>query len=161
MNRKTITIIILAIYVITILSFIWMTGTHAIIEGNRNYSPVIFSLGNVKFAYCLFPIFGLAMILYPWFWRFNYGNSDNSCKFNLFPCRNNKAIRWTGMIFSLGYTVVAVCAVALTLIASATSTWYTEEDLGLMLGCYAFFGFLAFVFNICLGVFSPKNYRES
>lgn len=138
-----------------------MTGTHAIVGGNRNYSPVAFSCGNVKYADCCILIIGLALILYPWFWKFRYGNSDNSCSFNLFPCRRNKIIRWIGIILSLGYTFVAVCAIALTLYVSADSSWYMEEDLGLMLFSYAFFGFFALVINISLGIFSPRNYKKS
>lgn len=160
MNRRIAVIFIVAIYAVTILSFIWMTGTHAIVNGNRNYSPVAFSFGNVKLAYCCIPIIGLALILYPWFWKFRYGNSDNSCNFNLFPCRGNKTIRWIGMILSFAYSFVAVCAIALTLFASVYSSWYMEEDLGLMLFCYTFFGFLALLINISFGVFSPKNYNK-
>lgn len=161
MNRRIAVLIIVVIYAITVFSFIWMTGSHAIINGNSNYSPVAFSFGNVKLAYCLIPILGLAMILYPWLWRFRYGNSDNSCRFNIFPCRYNKATCWIGIIFSFGYTFVAVCAITLTLYSSVYASWYMEEDLGLMLFCYAFFGFLALVINIILGVFSLKNYRKS
>lgn len=153
---------ILIVYAITIFSFIWMDCTHTIREGNQNYSPEAFSQTYASPLTWLFPIIGIGMLLIPWYWRLGYAKKDNSFAYSLYPCSNGKLRKFIGLLFSIVTTMISLCAVVITVcIGFGSGLWYMEEDLGLCLACYVLTGIYAIITNLCLGLFFPKNYKNS
>lgn len=150
---------IIAIFVSAILSFIWMDCTHTIREGNYNYSPESFSLSYSHPLLWFIPIISLGIILLPLYWRITYATNNNSCKYSIFPCGKSMSSRILGGILSFFGVFMALFAVGMTIVVGHTRTWYMEEDLGLMLFAYIFFGIIAFIINLFYGMFSSKIYR--
>lgn len=156
MNKKC--KIILVIYCISILSFVWMDATHTIKDGNMNYSPESFSIFNMEPLSWLIPIFGLAMLMLPLYWR--VCECKNVWKWSIFPCKDSYISHIIGLIFTLLNLLITIPAIILTIgIGIVTTTvWYTEANFILMLFMYVFFGIIGFIINLCYGLFLPQNY---
>lgn len=151
---------IIVLFAIAILSFIWMDCTHTIRDGNHNYSPESFSFSYSHPLLWFIPIISLGMFFLPLYWRTAYATHDNAYKYSIFPCGESLFSNILGAILSCYVIFVALCAVGATIVVGLSRTWYMEEDLGLMLFAYIFFGIIAFVTNLSYGMFSPKNYYK-
>lgn len=151
---------IIALFATAILSFIWMDCTHTIRDGNHNYSPESFSLSFSHPLLWLIPIISLGMIFLPFYWRTTYATQSSACKYSIFPCGKSMFSKILGGILSFIVIFIVLCAVEATIVVGLSRTWYMEEDLGLMLFAYIFFGIFAFVINLSYGMFSPKIYRK-
>lgn len=102
------------------------------------------------------------MLLIPWYWRLGYAKKDNSCAYSLYPCSNGNLRKFIALLFSIVTTMISLCAVVNTVcIGFGSGLWYMEEDLELCLACYVLTGIYAIITNLCLGLFFPKNYKNS
>lgn len=151
---------IVLLYVVTVFSFIWMDCTHTIREGNQNYSPESFSLSYSHPILWIIPILGIGMLLLPWFWRVGYDSPDNSFAFGIFPGGKSLFGKFIRIILTLVFSIVTFCAIYFTIWVSFSCSWYMQEDLGIMLLLYGFFGLIAFIINLYYGLFSRKLYRK-
>ena len=151
--------VIVGMYVLVVLSFVWMDATHIVREGNSNYSPEPFSLWNTEPWAWAFPLLGVAMLLLPWFWRM--GAKTGVWGWSLFPCKHTNISRFIGFFLSLINLIVSFSVISLTIMCGILSTggWYKSEDWWVMLAMYGFCGFIAAVVNLCYGLFSVKKYR--
>ena len=160
MRKKFAIITVLTVYALTIFSYIWMDGSHTILERHINYSPTSFSLSNSSPLTWLIPIIGIGMLMLPWFWRVGFATKRNSYKFSIFPCSYGNNGKVSGILLSAGVTFVLLCAIIFTIDVGFANLKYSKEDLWLCWFCYITAGIFAAIINVCCGLFSPKNYKK-
>lgn len=162
MNKKVGKTIIITLYSLCMLSYIWLDCTHTIRGTNVNYSPESFSLAYAEPLTWLCPLYGLGMLLLPWYWRLGFSTPGQSCVCSIYPCRKHIFSRAIAAIFSLLNAFVSFFAVVLTLCCLfLLGKWYEPEDIGLALMMYIFGGFIAMMLNLGYGLFLPRKWRRN
>lgn len=161
MKKKIGRAIIITLYSLCTLSYIWSDCTHTIRGTNVNYSPESFTLLYADPTTWLCPLYGLGMLLLPWYWKLGFSTSGQSSVCSLYPCSKHIFSRAIAVIFSLLNAFVSFFAVLLTLCLLLPNVWYDCDFYQIALSMYVFWGFTAMILNLCYGLFLPHRWSAN
>lgn len=143
-NKQT---FLVAVYAVALAAWLFLEGTHEILSGNYNYSPTSFSFAHISSATWLSPAFGLAMMMWPWWWRVKKGPFRIS--WNLFPS-GGKISAVIGRLLSILNVFFLCSAVIATIVFSLdlVESWYSRDEFEVMCGSYLLCGIPALIVNV-------------